>query len=130
MKKSYHLVNRLIFVLSFLSLINLYGQVINGSFDFGGITRNYIVFLPQNFQPNMPVVLTLHGYGDNVDMIKNYASIHELGADSGFITVYPAAIASQWNTGNVPTATEDDPGFISALIDTLKENYEIDLERV
>ncbi len=33
-----------------------FAQIQNGSFVFDGLNRNYIVFLPQNVQPDMPVV--------------------------------------------------------------------------
>ena len=78
----------------------------------------------------MPVILTLHSYGDSKEMIKNYTMIHELGDISGFITAYPAANESRWNTGNVASATEDDVEFINALISKLKADYDIDLNRV
>lgn len=105
-------------------------QTIESSFEFEGLTRNYEVHLPPNHQPNMPVILTLHGHGDNVEMIKNYSQMHEFGFENGFITVYPAAINSKWNTGNDPAATANDVGFISALLDTLLEKYSIDSTRI
>ena len=40
-----------------------YAQIQTGSFEFEGDTRDYSVFLPQNYQPNMPVVISLHGSG-------------------------------------------------------------------
>ena len=46
-----------------------------GSFEFGGHTRDYLVYLPQNYQPNMPVVIGLHGYTENANFIKNHTYI-------------------------------------------------------
>ena len=106
-----------------------------GSFEFEGHTRNYEVYKPQNFQPNinMPVVINLHGYGQTIPMYKDYTLLHQLADTSGFITVYPAAIDESWNSGSIYPGidtTVNDVGFISVLIDTLKVQYGIDLSRV
>lgn len=107
-----------------------------GSFEFEGRTRNYEVYLPQSFQSNMPVVISLHGYTETIQWYKNYTLLHEFADTSGFITVYPAAIGKSWNSGLIAPGwpwidtTVNDVGFISALIDTLKVHYDIDLSRV
>jgi len=56
-------------ILIFLSVIFLINTQINaqpqpipGSFEFEGHVRNYEVFLPQNFQPDSPLIIILHGY--------------------------------------------------------------------
>ena len=77
---------------------NSNAQMQTGSFEFEGRTRNYEVYLPQNFQSNMPVVISLHGYG-TIQWYKNYTLLHEFADTSGFITVYPAAINNGWNAG-------------------------------
>ncbi|MCH7763397.1 MAG: hypothetical protein IIB95_06595, partial [Candidatus Marinimicrobia bacterium] len=113
---------------------NSNAQMQTGSFEFEGRTRNYEVYLPQNFQSNMPVVISLHGYGSTIQWYKNYTLLHEFADTSGFITVYPAAIDQSWNSGLIGIGyidtTVNDVGFISALIDTLKVHYDIDLSRV
>lgn len=53
---------RTFIILIFLLSISMsYAQMQTGSFEFEGRTRNYEVYLPQNFQSNMPVVISLHG---------------------------------------------------------------------
>ncbi len=39
------------------------GQIEYGSFEFDGYEREYIVFLPENYEPGSPLVLNLHGDG-------------------------------------------------------------------
>jgi polyhydroxybutyrate depolymerase len=96
--------------------------------------RNYIVFLPQNFQSNMPVVFNLHGYTDNANDQMEYTRMNEVADTAGFIAVYPEGIYPGFNTGlyepylGLPNV--DDVGFISALIDTLKSEYDIDMGRI
>ncbi|MCH7733495.1 MAG: hypothetical protein IIB44_13475 [Candidatus Marinimicrobia bacterium] len=91
---------RTFIILIFLLSISMsYAQMQTGSFEFEGRTRNYEVYLPQNFQSNMPVVISLHGYGSTIQWYKNYTLLHEFADTSGFITVYPAAITQSWNSG-------------------------------
>lgn len=128
---------RTFIILIFLLSISMsYAQMQTGSFEFEGRTRNYEVYLPQNFQSNMPVVISLHGYTETIQWYKNYTLLHEFADTSGFITVYPAAIDKSWNSGLIAPGwplidtTVNDVGFISVLIDTLKVHYDIDLSRV
>ena len=112
-----------------------YAQIIENSFEFEGKTRDYIIFLPQNFQPNMPVVFNLHGYTDNAQWQMDYTDMNSVADTTGFIVVYPNAIYPGFNTGLYmsgwpPLPNENDVGFISNLIDTIHINYGIDLSRV
>ena len=112
-----------------------------GSFEFEGRIRNYEVYLPQDYKPNMPVVFALHGYSETIKWFKDYTLFHEYADTSGFILVYPqGSIASNgqpgWNTGlrnhpfGLQNTTSNDVGFLSTLIDTLDKYYDIDLDRV
>ncbi|MGB5531327.1 MAG: PHB depolymerase family esterase, partial [Ignavibacteriaceae bacterium] len=114
----------------------IYAQFENGSFEFEGYTRYYKVFLPQNFQPNMPVVFSLHGYKLNAQQQIDYTLMHDVADTAGFIVVYPDAIYPGFNSGLIgypglpPLPNVNDVGFISALIDTLEARYDIDTNRV
>ena len=113
-----------------------YSQYATGSFKFDGHMRDYEVYLPQNFEPNMPLVFALHGYGQTVKWFKDYTNLHEVADTSGFIIVYPKGLGKSWTfapdsiESRWPIAKTDDVGFISALIDTMYAHYEIDLTRV
>ena len=128
---------KILFCLAFIgSFSNLNAQRQTGNFVFEGRTRNYEVYLPQNFQSNMPVVISLHGYTETIQWYKDYTLLHEFADTAGFITVYPAAIGQSWNSGLIAPGwphidtTVNDVGFISALIDILIEDYDIDITRV
>ena len=122
--------------LLFTSTSILYAQSHPDRFEFEGIDRNYEVFLPQNFKPNMPLVISLHGYTETIEWYKTYTLLHEIADTAGFITVYPAAIGKSWNSGLIAPGwpvidtSVNDVGYISALIDTLKAHYDIDMSRV
>ncbi|HXH18840.1 MAG TPA: T9SS type A sorting domain-containing protein, partial [Chitinophagales bacterium] len=47
-----------------------------------------------------------------------------------FIVAYPTGVDTAWNCFGNPHTGVDDIGFLSALIDTLHEDYHIDLNRV
>jgi len=116
----------------------LYAQDEAGQFEFDGYTREYEVYLPQNFQPNMPLVIALPGIYYSIGGFKEEIYLHEIADTSGFIVVYAQAIGRSpcWNVGpnyidsrrNFPDT--DDVGFLSALIDTVHAHYNVDLERV
>lgn len=104
------------------------------SFEYEGRQREYVVYLPQDFQPNLPVVFGFHGYRQGSNFIS-YSLLHEVADTAGFITIYPQS-NPYWNTGllypGYPTidTTVNDVGFISALIDTLHAHYAIDIRRI
>ncbi|OGU58143.1 MAG: hypothetical protein A2315_09220 [Ignavibacteria bacterium RIFOXYB2_FULL_35_12] len=116
----------------FLSYINSFAQVQTGSFVFEGRLRNYIVFLPQNFQSNMAVVFNLHGLSVSAEWQMNYSLMNEVADTAGFIVVYPNAISNDWNSGSLTLSEPNvnDVGFISTLIDTVDAHYDIDLSRI
>ena len=112
-----------------------FGQVEYGSFVFDGHTRNYIVFLPQNYEPGVPLVLNLHGYDMTAQEEMEYTLMNEVADTANFVVAYPDAINRRWNSGlgdnpRWPTPKVDDVAFLSALIDTLHSNYSIDLDKV
>ncbi len=130
---------RMIFVfvvLLFFFQSILYAQIQTGSFDFEGHHRNYMVYLPNNYTDTIsfPLVIYLHAYGWTAQQEMNYTLLHQVADTSDFLVVYPNAIPN-WNSGigdnpSWPTPNVDDVGFINALIDTLSNNYSIDLERI
>jgi polyhydroxybutyrate depolymerase len=128
---------RMIFVfliLLFISQSILYAQIQNGSFDFDGLTRNYMVYLPTNYtdSTNFPLVIHLHSGGWTAQQDMNYIKLNQVADTCGFIVVYPNAIGKRWNSGGVPAPDPDvdDVGFINALIDIMSNRYSIDLERI
>lgn len=108
--------------------------LMKGSFNFDGHNRTYEVYLPHNFTSNMPLVISIHGITETVAWYKDYTRMHETANTMGYVIVYPQGIGNSWNTGmvnpmrNFPNT--DDVGFFSALVDTMKSLYDIDLSRV
>ena len=123
-------------VIIFLAQTFSYAQVQNGNFMFEGINRSYKVFLPQNVQPDMPLVFNLPGYMSYAQWQMDYSHMNDVADTAGFIVVYPNAVYPGFNSGLIgypgfpPLPNSNDVGFISALIDTLEARYDIDMNRV
>ena len=120
----------LVFTVAYISNAQDYA----GSFEFDGYEREYEVYLPQDFQANMPLIVSLHGIPETVEWYKTYILMHEVADTLGYVIVYPHGIGKSWNVGVIEPGEyfpdTDDVGFISALIDTMKTKWDIDLSRV
>jgi polyhydroxybutyrate depolymerase len=126
---------RIIFVLLILLFFSksiLHAEIQNGSFDFDGRLRNYMVYLPTNYigTINFPMVIHLHSGGWTAQQDMDYIKLNQVADAYGFIVVYPSAIDKAWNSGGRPAPNVDDVGFINALIDIMSNRYSIDLERI
>ncbi len=105
---------------------------VNRSFIFDGINRTWIVYLPVNYSQGntLPLLLALHPLtGTGLNMMQ-FTGFNSIADTANFIVVYPDGIGNSWNVGLPGGSTADDVGFISALIDTLHQDYNIDLNRV
>ena len=108
---------------------------LSGSFIHDGILRAYRVYIPAMYNPSVPVALlfNLHGYGSNNVEQEIYGNFRPIADTAGFIVVHPnGTLDAQnkrfWNTFG--GSTVDDIGFISALIDTLSSDFNIDPNRI
>ena len=117
-----------------------YGQY--KEFIYDGNVRQYAVYEPSLY-PNpdgYPLVVGLHGGGSEGYEFLATPSLIPKARQEQFIVAAPNALrhpqyplTSRWNAGDgYETATDstDDVGFISALIDTMIVNYNIDKKRV
>lgn len=129
---------KLTFIALFSLLLNSAGYsqtTLDGSFLHDGILRNYRIYIPAVYNPYIPVPLlfNLHGYGSNNLEQEAYGNFRPIADTADFIIVHPNGTFDYsnnrfWNTfGN---STVDDVGFISALIDTISKEYNIDQNRI
>ncbi len=93
--------------------------------------RTYRIYVPDQLDPTVdpPLVLNLHGLGSNGFEQEIYANFGPIADTAGFIVVSPDGLNDAWNIGIVPNGP-DDVGFMSALIDSMRSQYQIDLRRV
>lgn len=114
---------------------------IQGSFVHGGTKRTYIVYVPENYEAGMPLLLNLHGYTMTAEEQMSYGDFRGIAEDKGFIIVHPQGTKdlrgkTHWNVGwvlpdsvpivgGMPTSSTDDLGFLKKLIIKMKEDYRI-----
>lgn len=112
-------------ILFFLNSLNAQ----NYSFIHNGLTRNYIVHLPPTYSVSntYSLVLNLHGYTSTASAQQMYSSFNVIADTANIIVVYPDGVSNAWNSGwnNPYFSGVDDVGFLSALIDTMINNFSI-----
>ncbi|MCT2564120.1 T9SS type A sorting domain-containing protein [Chryseobacterium herbae] len=103
--------------------------------------REYSIYVPSNYNSQNPasLVITLHGLGDTMANFRNIG-FADLAETQNIIVICPQAISdpllgTAWNSGAgyaiyTPNASVDDIGFISALIDKVKQDYSINNNKV
>jgi polyhydroxybutyrate depolymerase len=116
-------------------------QLTTNSWNFGGLNRQYLTYVPASYNGTtpVPVVFCLHGLGDNMNNFYNIG-MKFVADTANFIVVVPQAVNAQffgtaWNSGAglngfSLNSTVDDVGFINAIIDTLIANYNINQRKV
>lgn len=115
-------------------------QNIPDSLQHQNYQRQYIVHLPPGYNNNnpMPTVIVLHGGSGNYQSVQGFTQMNFISNQNDFLAVYPQGIGKappgySWADGRNTTADQagiDDVGFISKLIDTLYNDYNIDTNRV
>jgi polyhydroxybutyrate depolymerase len=110
------------------------------SIIFAGLERTYRIHMPPSYDKStpLPLLIALHGGGGSGEKMEELTlrGFNRLSDKEGFIVVYPDGIEKHWNDGreNVKYRAHrekiDDVGFISALIDYLVKQYNIDIKQV
>jgi polyhydroxybutyrate depolymerase len=106
---------------------------VSATIQHNGITRDHIVYVPSNYDPNseVPLVFVLHGFTQSASAIMSATGFNDLAEQDGFIVAYPNGVNNGWNT-NSPFpggSTADDVGYIGALRDSLIAQFSIDTAR-
>jgi polyhydroxybutyrate depolymerase len=131
---------------SFRSLLAAFGLLLScslfaqttviDSFMHGGVYRNYRLYIPAVYHSTkaVPLIMNLHGLGSNAAQQEFYGEFRPIADTADFILVHPNGTVGPngqgWNDFGTPGTGVDDLGFLSALIDTIKKKYNIDLNRV
>jgi len=112
-------------------------QTINGTLLHDGLSRQYLLYIPSSYNPATPspLVLSFHGYSSNAHVNFTYTRFNSIADTAGFILIHPQGTLlneiSHWNVGGWTLgSTVDDVGFVSTLLDTISNSYNIDQERV
>jgi polyhydroxybutyrate depolymerase len=107
-----------------------------GSLVIGGLTRTYLLHVPDNYSRlnPAPLLLALHGrLGDGKGMAM-LTHLSQVADQHGFIVVCPDGFQRGWADGRGATTADkagvDDVAFLSTLIATLSAAYAIDAQRI
>jgi polyhydroxybutyrate depolymerase len=110
---------------------------------YNGLGRSYLLFVPRNYKPeqNAPLILMLHGGGGNAKhTVNTMTPMNSYADEKNVIVAYPNGTGPfnnfllTWNSGNCcGSAMEkklDDVGFIRAVVNDIKRQYNIDDKRI
>ena len=122
--------------ISVLSTLLLFcGQLFSQiqTFEWQGTQRQYLIKIPENHSETMPILYFLHGLGDNITRLDNEFHFQQVADEFQWAVVIPQALsqsgATMWNAGLMASSI-DDSGFLMALLDSLAEQYPINLDSV
>jgi len=107
-----------------------------GKLQLDGRARTYEVHLPRSYDGTQPVplVLALHGRLGNGPGEEKLAGLDKVSDKYGFLAVYPNGLDRSWADGRDATPSDrnnvDDVKFLSALIDRMEQEYNIDRSRI
>lgn len=127
-----------VFILAFVLLVQFhFANRTNGTLISSGEKRRYLLYVPDSYTPDQatPLVISLHGFAEWPDHLRQTTRWNELADEQGFIVVYPSGtrFPLRWRT-HVTTAGRDnldyDVTYISDLINKLSSTYNIDQDRI
>jgi len=104
----------------------------NGWLEVDGERRAYLLYVPDSYNPAepAPLVITIHGFSQWPAHQAQLSRWNDLADRHGFLVVYPAGtdFPLRWRSGG--QAGNQDVRFISALIDRLEREYNLDPSRI
>lgn len=102
----------------------------------GGLPRQYLIHEPSSPGPGKrPAVLIFHGGGGTAENMAATTGFDTLADTEGFVAVYPVGSDRSWNDGRGADTTAgakriDDVAFVSAIIDRLVADDDVDPDHV
>ncbi len=120
------------------ALAQLSGSLSKGVIEVAGLKRSYLRYVPRGLPKNAPLVLVMHGSGQDGAQIRIETGygFERLADQHGFALVYPDAYSSDWNDCSkvgefsVNGRDVDDVGFLNALVDRMITDIGADPRRV
>ena len=116
----------------------LSGKLTKGTLTVGGLTRTYRAYVPRGLARGAPLVVVMHGSGENGARIRIETGygFERLADQRGFAVVYPDGFEGYWNACNIVgdySANKlniDDVGFLTGVVDNLVAEIGVDRGRV
>ena len=108
--------------------------------QYDNLERCWLLLIPMslNESGNVPLVVDIHGGGDDMYQQRWTSDFANISMEQGFIVAYPQGHNDIWNMGWDPITCsvgivcpeEDDVGFILQMVDTIMQNHSIDNSRI
>lgn len=100
-----------------------------------GHHRAWEIFIPENMEKNVPLVIDMHGYNGTAYSQRGASGFRELAKEENFIVAWPYGLYRSWNSGKEccdPAVKDniDDVGFLRKMIDQIAEKHPVDRTRV
>lgn len=116
----------------------LSGTLTKATLQLNGETYTYRLYLPKGFTKGAPLVMVLHGSGQNGAQIRTETGygFERLADQHGFGVVYPSGKSFDWNdcsnTGDfaVDGRELDHQSYLNTLVDRLVATHQFDRNRV
>jgi len=116
----------------------LSGTLTKETIEADGVTRTYRTYAPRGLAKGAPLVVVMHGSGENGAQIRMETGygFDRISDTHGFAVVYPNAYEGDWEAcsivGRLSTngLTVDDVGFLTQLVDKLIRDIGVDPGRV
>ena len=108
--------------------------------EYEELERCWLLLVPMilNESSPVPLLVDIHGGGDDMYEQRWTSDFANISMDEGFIVAYPQGHNNAWNhgfrltpcLGDIPCSDEDDVGFILLMLDTIIQNHSIDQSRI
>ncbi len=108
--------------------------------EHGGYTRDFILHIPEHYEllNKIPLIIVMHGGGGIAKgmIALTNGRFNELADKHGFLVVYPQGLGKSWNDGRQDPISYahkndiDDIGYLSKIIQKMKQEYKVDSDRV
>ena len=104
----------------------------NGELISSGVTRDYLLHVPESYDPSQPVplVVSLHGAAMWPAQQMNMSRWNRVADENGFLVVYPGGRSTPRAWHGASASVDADVRFIADLIEDLSRSYRIDPARV
>ena len=102
--------------------------------EYDDLERCWLLLVPTivNESSTVPLVVDIHGGGDDMYQQRWTSDFANLSMEQGFIVAYPQGHNDLWNQGDgvLPGADQDDVGFILKMVEKIQNNHSIDSSRI
>ena len=108
--------------------------------EYEELERCWLLLVPAilNESSNVPLLIDIHGGGDDMYEQRWTSDFANISMEQGFIVAYPQGHNDIWNMGSswgpcsvgILCSEEDDVGFILQMLDEIMQNHSIDKSRI